>query len=264
MATMQCHVFDRASTEPRHRGRGSGGRLVARQAHHRASTEPRHRGRGSPLGRLVVRDGEAASTEPRHRGRGSFVQALAERLIRALQRSPGIAAGDRTCSATSPAWRPRFNGAPASRPGIGLARLLRRELVSALQRSPGIAAGDRGEGLHRRRSFARLQRSPGIAAGDRRRTTWARRTRSRFNGAPASRPGIGRAEDARGVRREASTEPRHRGRGSQVFPSCSCTSCRLQRSPGIAAGDRVAESATKLLVRMLQRSPGIAAGDRPG
>src|SRR6266540_1558273 len=110
-----------------------------------------------------------------------------------------------------------------------------------------------------------LQRSPGIVAGDRREGD---RSRSR--------------------RFLASTEPRHRGRGSECAGVISGVAASgfngapaswpgidgrsslltllrtgLQRSPGIVAGDRTKVGSLGRKVVSLQRSPGIVAGDRP-
>ncbi len=153
-----------------------------------------------------------ASTEPRHRGRGSACSP---------DREP-------------PSHRFALSAGPAQSEVEG------RQREGPRRHSPrgalsvfGIATS--APGIGRR---LRLQRSPGIVAGDRRGGRRRARRRSGFNGAPASRPGI--ALHLRAVRGEAvaSTEPRHRGRGSMRFTSREERSPALQRSPGIVAGDR--------------------------
>ncbi len=274
-----------------------------------ASTEPRHRGRGSARRRATRPRLRRASTEPRHRGRGSSQQGFEYDGVQLLQRSPGIAAGDRSgprsfsscsgCFNGAPASRPGiggrsvapvrvlrasteprhrgrgsgssrtrptpgqggFNGAPASRPGIGAPHLLSarpsRRFNGAPASRPGIGGADERkvvlvrastEPRHRGRGSWKaqdglpgpdvLQRSPGIAAGDRRPRSWRRRSDSGFNGAPASRPGIARLVHHAHRRERASTEPRHRGRGSELLDTFEAVAGALQRSPGIAAGDR--------------------------
>ncbi len=275
-----------ASTEPRHRGRGSlGGRTTGARGVG-ASTEPRHRGRGSRAGAGggrpwlmrfngapasrpgIDRDlaGEVievlASTEPRHRGRGSTGLPAARSVFGGLQRSPGIAAGDRWCAGRATRRALGFNGAPASRPGIGviddLARRGRERFNGAPASRPGIDGGTRR--VSPLQGASTEPRHRGRGSYD---SAAALTSRIGFNGAPASRPGIDRPAGRRngqpeplqrspgiaaGDRSEprplalracaASTEPRHRGRGSDHAFGAITGEVWLQRSPGIAAGDR--------------------------
>ncbi len=232
-----------ASTSSRFNGApasrpGIGGAIPERHRAVVASTEPRHRGRGSCLGTRADGPVAVASTEPRHRGRGSVVVrasstrsrwlqrspgiAAGDRKIRvrvcagpaSLQRSPGIAAGDRSRNPASPCRCPCFNGAPASRPGIALARRPHPRGRGRFNGAPASRPGIGSDGRLVRRDVPASTEPRHRGRGSESRAGWRCRGRTRFNGAPASRPGIvSRAVPIPGGE-GASTEPRHRGRGS--------------------------------------------------
>ncbi len=203
----------------------------------RASTEPRPRGRGSLealeiqiVENLLQRSPDLAVGDRQRRAR---LRPRRARFNGAPTSRSGIAGGTRSRSTSSPGFngaptsrsgieaalrgtglrRWRFNGAPTSRSGIGLdlSRRETRERASTEPRPRGRGSTAAGPAAMR---DLRLQRSPDLAVGDRRRTAAQSGGSSGFNGAPTSRSGIGPVLRRHGVGRSASTEPRPRGRGS--------------------------------------------------
>ncbi len=180
----------------------------------RASTEPRHRGRGSTRAYSVEGRAVVLQRSPGIVAGDRHYQSVVNRQVFRLQRSPGIVAGDRGRPRPSSPAGSSFNGAPASWPGI----------VAWATTSSSRSTGFNGAPAS----------WPGIGAC---RTATDPGQRG-FNGAPASWPGIART-GLRGARPVmASTEPRHRGRGSTHARLERLRDVLLQRSPGIVAGDR--------------------------
>ena len=133
---------------------------------------------------------------------------------------------------------------------------------ASLQRSPDLVVGDRKKALGIRGRVTMLQRSPDLVVGDRFGVWHASARIVGFNGAPTSWSGIVPLLGDPALTKEASTEPRPRGRGSSTSGSCAGAQSTLQRSPDLVVGDRKDDYGVIAYTRELQRSPDLVVGDR--